>query len=215
MKEKIAVIAGTPADTQMGVDYLTKKGMECVPFKVSNSPQEQMLFQLSSEQLKHKKILCILEKAKEQGCEKVFVYCNSLSGAVDFPKLAKETKMKIITPLDVYEKLAKEYKNIGVIAANAVGLAGIEKIMVASNSNLNVFGFTMLPLVKGIEIGKDPNKLVEEHKLVELMKWFRIYQIEALILGCTHFPYCKEELEKHDIIPLIDPVDEMYSLLCK
>ena len=36
---------------------------------------------------------------------------------------------------------------------------------------------------------------------------------EALLLGCTHFPYFKEALARRTSLPLIDPAREMLELL--
>ena len=38
---------------------------------------------------------------------------------------------------------------------------------------------------------------------------------EALLLGCTHFPCLREELEKICRLPIIDPADMMYEELMK
>ena len=46
---KIAVIAGTPVDTQMGVDLLKRKGAEGTGFPVSRTPEEQTAFQVGSQ----------------------------------------------------------------------------------------------------------------------------------------------------------------------
>ena len=37
--------------------------------------------------------------------------------------------------------------------------------------------------------------------------------MEAMVLGCTHFPYCKEALAARTDLPLIDPAEEMIRLL--
>jgi glutamate racemase len=34
---------------------------------------------------------------------------------------------------------------------------------------------------------------------------------EAVILGCTHFPYFKKELAAYTSVQLIDPADLMYE----
>jgi len=36
---------------------------------------------------------------------------------------------------------------------------------------------------------------------------------QTQVLGCTHFPYLKEELEKVCSLPVIDPADMMYEAL--
>ena len=42
---KVAVMAGTPVDTQMGVDFLKEKGVDVYSYPVSENPTEQLLFQ--------------------------------------------------------------------------------------------------------------------------------------------------------------------------
>ena len=180
MSELIAVLAGTPVDTQMGVDCLAKAGLAGLAFPMASDP-----------------------------CQKAFVYCNSLSGAVDFSPMAVETGMTIVTPLDVYRDLAPRYRRLGLIAANAQGLAGIERTLFAANPELDLLGACMLPAVLSIEAGQPPEALVEQHHLPELAEWFRLCGMEALVLGCTHFPYFKEALAKRTSLPLIDPAEEM------
>ena len=67
----------------------------------------------------------------------------------------------------------------------------------------------MLPVVLSIEAGQPPEELVERHRLPELAEWFRMSGMEALVLGCTHFPYFKEALARRTSLPLIDPAEEM------
>jgi glutamate racemase len=71
----------------------------------------------------------------------------------------------------------------------------------------------LLPVVLSIEAGLPPEQLVDQHHLVALVNWFESCGAEALLLGCTHFPYFKEELAQRTLLPLIDPADEMLHLL--
>ena len=209
MTHPIAVLAGTPVDTQMGVDFLTGAGLSGTAFPLSADPRQQTAFQISSAAEKQARALAVLRQATEQGCEKAFVYCNSLSSAVDFPPLAAETGMTIVTPLDIYRELAPQYRRLGLIAANAQGLAGIERTLFAANPALDLLGACMLPVVLSIEAGEPPEELVERHRLPELAEWFRRSGMEALVLGCTHFPYFKDALARRTSLPLIDPAEEM------
>ena len=209
MAEQIAVLAGTPVDTHMGVACLAKAGLTGLAFPLASDPRRQTAFQLSSQEEKTAAVRAVLEKARGHGCGKVFVYCNSLSGAVDFGPLAKETAMTIVTPLDIYRELAPKYRRLGLIAANAQGLAGIERTLFAANPSLDLLGACMLPVVLAIEAGQPPEELVEHHHLLELAEWFRRCGMEALVLGCTHFPYFKEALANRASLPLIDPAEEM------
>ena len=205
----IAVLAGTPVDTQMGVDCLARAGLAGLAFPMASDPRRQTAFQISSQAEKTAAVRAVLETAKGRGCEKVFVYCNSLSGSVDFTPLAVETGMTIVTPLDIYRELAPKYRRLGLIAANAQGLAGIERTLFAANPALDLLGACMLPVVLPIEAGQPPEELVERHRLPELAEWFRLCGMEALVLGCTHFPYFKNALAKRTSLPLIDPAEEM------
>ena len=213
MEHPIAVFAGTLVDTQMGVDIVAAAGLPCLAFPVSKDPHEQIGFQISSPERKYSHMLSMLRDAQAQGCEKAFIYCNSLSASVDFPALAAETGMKIVTPLDVYYDLAPKYQSLAFIAANAQGLAGIERVLASTNPKLRFLSAGLMPVVYAIETGMDPDELVERHHLRELADWFAACGMEALLLGCTHFPYVKEALARRTSLPLIDPADEMLSRL--
>ncbi len=210
----IAVMAGTPVDTQMGMDVLSRRKLPGLALPVSATPQEQMLFQISSPEEKHERVLSLLEGAKEQGCKKAFIYCNSLSGSLSFPELEQETGMHIVTPMDVYARLADRYRSLAVIAANAAGgAAGIEKAMLAKNGELRLICVGLLSLVEAIEAGVDPAELMARFGLPALCRWFQDNGAEALLLGCTHFPYFKDALAPLTSLPLIDPAEEMLDLL--
>ena len=47
---RVAVIAGTPVDTKMGVDFLTAKGVEAFGYPVAQSAQEQVVMQVGSQE---------------------------------------------------------------------------------------------------------------------------------------------------------------------
>lgn len=211
--EIIAVLAGTPVDTNMGVDCLAAAGLAGLPFPLAADPRQQTAFQISSQEEKEAAVLGVLRKAMARGCRKAFVYCNSLSSSVDFGPLAAVTGLRIVTPLDVYRTLAPRYRRLGLIAANAQGLAGIERTLFAANPALDLLGASMLPVVLSIEAGTPPEELVEHHHLPELAEWFRRCAMEALVLGCTHFPYFKAALAARTSLPLIDPAEEMVRRL--
>lgn len=214
-EENIAVLAGTPVDTKMGTDCLAAAGLTGLPFPLAAGPRQQTAFQISSQEKKEAAVLGVLREAMAQGCRRVFVYCNSLSSSVDFAPLAAVTGLRIVTPLDVYRALAPQYRRLGLIAANAQGLAGIERTLLAANPALDLLGTAMLPAVLSIEAGMPPEELVERHRLPELAEWFRQCGMEALVLGCTHFPYFKQALAQRTSLPLIDPAEEMVRKLKK
>lgn len=213
MEQPIAVLAGTPVDTRMGVEFLEQRGHAALAFPISRDPREQTAFQISPQSEKHRAVREVLLEARKQGCERAFVYCNSLSAAVDFPALAQETGLRIVTPMDVYRCLAGRYQRLGFVAANAQGLSGIERVLLAANPQLDLLGAAALPVVLAIEAGETPEEIVRHHHLEALCSWFCSCGMEALLLGCTHFPYIKEALLTVTDLPVIDPAEEMLQLL--
>ena len=211
--EPIAVLAGTPVDTQMGVDLLTAAGLNALAFPLAQDPRQQTAFQISSEQEKYTVTRSVLQTAMEQGCQRALVYCKSLSSSVDFTVLAGETGMRIVTPLQVYRSLPAHYRRLGLIAANAQGLAGIERTLYNADPTIELLSTSLLPVVFSIEASIEPHLLVQQHHLAELANWFQSCGMEALVLGCTHFPYFKEALAEQTSLPLIDPAEEMICLL--
>ena len=208
-REPIAVLAGTPVDTRMGVRVLEDHGLTGKPFPLAADPWQQTAFQISAPEEKTAAVRAVLDRARGEGCRRAFVYCNSLSGAVDFPSLAEEIAMRIVTPLEVYRDLAPRYRRLGLIAANAQGLAGIERTLYGANPSLELLGTCLLPVVVAIEAELPPETIVERFQLAELADWFRACGAGALVLGCTHFPYFKAALAERTSLPLIDPAEEM------
>ncbi len=213
MEQSIAVLAGTPVDTRMGASFLEEQGQLARSFPISGDPRAQTAFQISPPEEKHRVVREVLESAKAQGCDRVFVYCNSLSAAVDFPALAAETGQRIVTPMDVYRHLAGRYHRLGLVAANAQGLSGIERVLLGANPRLDLLGAAALPVVLAIEAGETPAEVVRRCHLAQLCDWFDRCGMEALLLGCTHFPYIREALLAVTDLPIVDPAEEMLRLL--
>ena len=202
---KIAVMAGTPIDSKLGENLLNSYGYnDIVLVPISNNPVEQTTFQSLNDSEREKIIVEIIEQLKEKNCEVIFVYCNSLSSVVDFDRLAIEHNIKIVTPMQMYRNLGLEYKYLAVMAANSHGLTGVENNLYVSNPRLRVLGLSMLELVKAIEEENRPEEIVKDFNFEVLFNYFEQTKVEAVVLGCTHFPYIKKELEKITNLPIID-----------
>ena len=203
---KIAVMAGTPVDTKMGVSLLYENDFnEILDIPISRNPSEQTIFQVSNREYKEKIINNHIDNIKEQNCNVLFVYCNSLSSSLDFNEIAKTKNIRIITPMDIYVEISKKYKKIGIISANAQGLAGIEKVMFQTNENIEIVGITLLEMVKEIEKCENVKKISEKFDFLTLIKYFNAMKVDAIVVGCTHFPYVKEEFKKLTNIEILDP----------
>ena len=202
---KIAVMAGTPIDSKLGENLLNSHGYsDIVLVPISNNPVEQTTFQSLNDSEREKIIVEIIEQLKEKNCEVIFVYCNSLSSVVDFDRLSIEHNIKIVTPMQMYRNLGLEYKYLAVMAANSHGLTGVENNLYVSNPSLRVLGLSMLELVKAIEEENSPENIVKDFNFEVLFNYFEQTKVEAVVLGCTHFPYIKKELEKITNLPIID-----------
>ncbi|KAJ49787.1 glutamate racemase [Clostridium tetanomorphum] len=207
---KVGVIAGTPVDTQMGVDFLSSKGVCAVGYPVSSCPEEQSKFQILSSIELTNEIRSIIKKANSENIHSIMVYCNSLSAAVDMDKLSMEQGMKIITPLNIYKDIADKYESIGVLTANNQSSAGIEKAIQSKNPNCNVIGIGILPVVIEIEKRLSAESIVEKFALKKIIDFYNSIKVDVIILGCTHFPYLYKELKKYSSIPILDPAELMY-----
>ena len=214
---KVAVIAGTPVDTRMGVEFLEQKSrreedrITALYLPVSGNCDDQTRFQYSSPEEKRRRMDEIFSEAMEEGVKDFFIYCNSLSGAFDFESYAAEKGVRVYTPLQIYRKFAGDYGRVGVVAANNISAHNIEKTMLAANPDIYVIGSGSMAIVSAIESGEAPDKIVRNCGIDHMVHYMEACGCEVLILGCTHFPYLKDEVRSICSIPLIDPADEMYD----
>lgn len=122
----------------MEMTLLENHGLAGMAFPLTENPRRQVEFQLMPLEEKLLAVRLFLAAAVKQGCRRVLVYCNSLSGSVDFPALEAEMGLRIVTLMDTYREIAWQYQRIGVIAANAQGLSGIERILYAVNPEIEL-----------------------------------------------------------------------------
>ena len=224
---KTAVIAGTPVDTQMGVEYIERKTQEAgtepgflpLYYPVSLDCDEQVKFQYTDDDGKRAIIDVLFDDAIAEGVRDFFIYCNSLSGSFDFDRYALKKSIeagediRIYTPLQVYRSLGREFGRVGVMAANNLSAHAIEEALMASCPDVYAIGTGNMAIVRMIEDGAAPEEIVEECGLEKMAKYMEACGAEAIVLGCTHFPYFKEELAERTALPLIDPADRMFEAL--
>ena len=209
----VAVLAGTPVDTQMGADVLLTHGLEPRNFPVSRHPLEQAAFQVKSKDEKHAALTEILRHAMDDGCGIAFIYCNSLSGSADFPALSRELGIRIVTPMDAYGTIARQHRRLGVVAYNGQALAGIDTAMVRANPDILLQPAGIPEVTIDIEAGLSPDEIIRRRHLDKLMAYLEACGCEALVLGCTHFPYLTDALRAYTPLPLLDPAEEMVRQL--
>ena len=202
MSRIVAVMAGTPVDTRMGVEMLGRQGgFSPLAYPTASSPREQHAFQLGPVEERRALVKALL------------VYCNSLAGSLDFEAICREEGLPLVTPLMVHGQLAARSSRLGLIAANNQSLHGIERAMFARNPRCDVLGASLMPVVVAIEEGMHPDEIVGAFGLDKLLDYFAQNQVEQVALGCTHFGYIRAALEKRTSLPIFDPDEAMTRLL--
>lgn len=146
-------------------------------------------------------------------CKMIVIACNTASALAyeavkDFVG-KRALVVDVINP--VAEKISKEksLKKIGVIATKGTIKSGIHASKIQSaNSKQEVYGLATPLLVPMIEEGFFNNK-ISRSIINAYLSRPKIKNIDALILGCTHFPLIKAEIEEfyNHSIPLIDSAD--------
>lgn len=211
---KIGVIAGTPVDTRMGAEYVARFGHTALPRACSGSPEEQALAQKLHPERLTEQVTGFCRELAQAGAEGVYVYCNSLTAAVDMPAIRHACpETPIVTPFDVYAESARTYSRLAIIAANGQSLAAIERIVAEIAPECTVMGASLMPLVTAIEAQLPPEQIVRDCGLEALTASFMAMGCQALLMGCTHFPYVLEPLKRFFPLPTIDPSRRMLELL--
>lgn len=143
----------------------------------------------------------ITDALLKKGCKVIVIACNSASSAA-YDLLTEYTgkKAKVINVIDPMVSLVKNKypdKTIGLIGTKRTVLSDIygRKIN-ALNENVRLKSLATPLLVPMIEEGFFNNKI--SHEIIEVyLQSDELADIEALILGCTHYPLIKKELSHH------------------
>lgn len=227
---KTAVIAGTPVDTEMGVCFIKQMNQEAGAGGIVLEPvyapaatdcDAQVKFQYSDEEGKRRVIDAIFDRQIADGVRDFFIYCNSLSGSFDFDSYAAEKsretgqEIRVYTPLQIYRRLGGRYDRVGVLAAHNLSAHAIEAALMTSNPDIYAIGAGSMAIVKAVEERVPPKEIADGYGLRGLADFMKACGAEAIILGCTHFPYFKEELAGLTELPIIDPSEEMYKNIIK
>ncbi|WEV61261.1 glutamate racemase [Streptococcaceae bacterium ESL0729] len=198
--KKVLVIAGTPVDTKAGAELVTKSKLsneiQVLEKYISETPNEQTYFQTMEQEERMFKMEELFESYLAQGVDIFFVYCNSLSASVDFDLLASMYQKTIITPFTIYKELAQNRNKLGLLAANAQGAAGVERLMTQINPQIRISAISNLAWVYAVEEEVPAAQLVNAYGLPASIEFFKENAVEEVIFACTHFPYFFEDYQK-------------------
>jgi glutamate racemase len=161
----------------------------------------------------------------DNNCKMIVIACNTASAlAYDTVKDFVGKRALVVNVIDpVVKKITahKQMKRIGVIGTKGTIKSGIHaRKLIAADKSLTVEGLATPLLVPMIEEGFFNNK-ISRAVIDSYLSRPKLKRIDALILGCTHYPLIKKEIEAvyQGKVPLVDSADEVaeyvYHLLKK
>ncbi|PKM91350.1 glutamate racemase [Candidatus Falkowbacteria bacterium HGW-Falkowbacteria-1] len=140
----------------------------------------------------------------EQGCKLIIIACNSAS-AQALRKIQQEylpTKYPNLKVLGVIRPIAEEVvshkkiKKVGIIGTKATINSNIyQEEISALNSNLEILQKAtplLVPLIEENWLKKPETKMI----LKKYLRFFKMKQVEALVLACTHYPFLLKDIKK-------------------
>ncbi len=153
----------------------------------------------SAEAIKNYSIK-IAEFLKEKNCKMIVIACNTASAA-GFKAVVKSTGMKdlvvnVIDPAAAYVVKHHYRQKIGVIATKrTIGSNVYSKRIASLDPIANVVQLATPLLAPMIEEGFYNNK-ISQTIINSYLSKSKLNKIDALILGCTHYPLVKNEIQK-------------------
>jgi glutamate racemase len=146
----------------------------------------------------------------QQNCKLILIACNSASAAAY--ELAREyvgSKARVINVIDPvvdYIKERYEGKTVGLIGTKQTVLSNVYKKKVdALNRNIILKSLATPLLAPMIEEGFVDNS-ISESIIARYLSDPDLEGIEALILGCTHYPLIKKQIKNYygDSVEIVD-----------
>lgn len=137
----------------------------------------------------------------QHGCKLILIACNSASAAAyDLVKAyvgSRALVINVIDPLVDYLREHKAGQRIGLIGTKQTVSSNVYKRKVdALDKGIELCSLATPLLVPMIEEGFINNR-VSQDIIDEYLKNEVLQEIRALILGCTHYPLIKEEIESY------------------
>ena len=146
----------------------------------------------------------------EKNCKLILIACNSASAAAyDLVKAYVGTKAKVVNVIDpviAYLDQNWENKTLGLIGTKQTVNSGIYANKAeALGKHIRVKSLATPLLAPMIEEGFFSNS-ISEHIIKEYLAQPTLQGIEGLILGCTHYPLIKPQIDAYykGSIPVID-----------
>ncbi len=151
----------------------------------------------------------------EKGCELVILACNSASAEalhiLQIELIKGENKNKrilgVIIPAseEAVEKTIS--KKVGVLGTEAtISSRAFEREIKKINPSIEVFGVPAPLLVPLVESGKTSESEGVDVVVAEYTKYINKHAVDTVILGCTHYEFLKECIQKN--LPSVSLITE-------
>ncbi len=135
---------------------------------------------------------------EERGCKALIIACNIASIAGQ-KTVENKYSRPIMGPVEagVREAMKMTRNNrVGVVATSGTAESGVyQKLMSSMNGQVQVFAKGAPCFVSFVENGVFTGKAVQA-AAEKYLGSFKGTEIDTLILGCTHFPYLQEVIQK-------------------
>ncbi len=136
----------------------------------------------------------------EKKCKVILIACNSASAAAyDLVKAYVGTKalvVNVIDPVVAYVGQQHAHQKVGLIGTKQTVFSNVYKKKIESlNLGIRLSSLATPLLAPMVEEGFFNNS-ISEHVIAEYLKDESLNEIQSLILGCTHYPLIKEQIDK-------------------
>lgn len=182
------IIARAIRKIMPGYDYVYFGDTKRVPYG-NKSPEA--VFEFTREAVDY-----LLRK---ENCALVIIACNTASARalrqIQQEYLPKKFKdRKVLGVLIPAAEVASDYKRVGILATLGVVASNAWAMEIKkTNTTVEVFQNPAPMLVPLIEEGET---ILSKPFLLKYLKPFVNKKLDALVLGCTHYPILKEEIKK-------------------
>ncbi len=150
-----------------------------------------------------------IEKLRLLGAEKILIACCTASAAYQY--LSDEEKKLCVPIIDFAAKRAVEISEtgrIGVIATKrTVEEKAFSKAIAKISATARVFELEAQSFVSLVENGARDGSLneTESFEIKKKLAALRNFEIDSLILGCTHFPHIEKEIKNALGVKTVNP----------
>ncbi|WP_326695961.1 aspartate/glutamate racemase family protein [Streptomyces sp. NBC_01754] len=206
---EIAVVAGTPFDTEVGANLLRNAGHAAVPYPMAGSPDEQDALQYERPGTLRAAFLDLVRDLDARGHRVVMLFCNSLSAVVDLDAASAEASLTLVSPAAVYREVAAAHRRALVLTGNGSAVAGYERVTgLLGHRALSV---SDPALVRAVEAG-DAAAAFHGSSLPETLRLAGRARLDAVVLACTHFTAVLPQVLAACRLPVVDVGSRLVEL---